>query len=502
MKMKQNYSANPMVAEIGKPQSEFTKADIIKFILDNGIEMVNFRYCGADGRLKTLNFCFSSTEQLDSILSCGERVDGSSLFPYIEAGSSDLYVIPRFRTAFINPFSEVPAIDILCSYFTKDGQPLETAPQYTMQKAHKVLQEVTGCVYETMGELEFYVIMDNVDGKFLTENQRGYHESSPYNKSGDFRAKCMEYIAATGGLLKYGHSEVGNFILGDKIYEQNELEFLPTDVEAAADQLIIAKWIVRTLADEMDVDVTFAPKITVGKAGSGMHVHTRLMRNGANAFVEKGELTSDAYKSIAGYLDLAPSISAFGNTIPASYLRLVPHQEAPTNICWGDRNRSALVRVPLGWSIGAKDMCAIANPLEKPSDADFTQKQTIEFRCPDGSADIYLLMAALAVAVRHGFEMERAVEYAKDRYIAVNIFHDEHKSVVDGLKQLPASCTESAKSLIAQRDVYEKYGVFDKNLIDGVIKGLRSYNDSNLRAELEGNEEAMLALVNSHFHCG
>ncbi len=496
-----NFSANPMVKFLNKEQKNFTKSDIIRYIAENGIEMVNFRYCGADGRLKTLNFTFSSIEHLDVILSSGERVDGSSLFPYIEAGSSDLYVMPRFRTAFLNPFSSIPAVDILCSYFTKDGLPLESAPEHTLLKAHNALKEVTGFNYEVMGELEFYIIMEG-ENKYITENQRGYHESSPYNKSEGFRSECMRMITQTGGLIKYGHSEVGNFTIGDKLYEQNEIEFLPTDLEAAADQLLIAKWIIRSLASEYDVDVTFAPKITVGKAGSGMHVHTRLMSGDSNAFVANGALTDAAYKSIAGYLDLAPSMTAFGNTNPTSYLRLVPHQEAPTNICWGDMNRSALVRVPLGWSVGAKDMCAMANPLETPSTEDFTQKQTIEFRCPDGSADIYLLLASLAVAVRHGFEMENSVEYAKERYIAVNIFHDEHKSITNSLKQLPTSCFESANNLELQREVYEKYGVFSKGLIDGTIAALRKFEDKDIRTELSESEEKMLELVKRFFHCG
>ena len=91
---------NPLVKFLNKPQKEFTKADIIRYVTKNDIEMINFRYAGADGRLKTLNFIINSLEHLDSILTYGERVDGSSLFPYIQAGSSDLYVIPRYRTAF------------------------------------------------------------------------------------------------------------------------------------------------------------------------------------------------------------------------------------------------------------------------------------------------------------------------------------------------------------------------------------------------------------------
>ena len=134
------------------------------------------------------------------------------------------------------------------------------------------------------------------------------------------------------------------------IYEQNEIEFLPVNAEDAADQLMIAKWIIRNLAYKHGYNITFAPKITTGKAGSGLHIHMRIMKDGQNQMLKEGVLSETARKAIAGIMELAPSITAFGNTNPTSYFRLVPHQEAPTNICWGDRNRSVLVRVPLGWA--------------------------------------------------------------------------------------------------------------------------------------------------------
>lgn len=490
---------NPLVRFLGKQTQEFTKRDIIDFIIEHKIEMVNFRYCGSDGRLKTLNFIINDLEYLDTILTCGERVDGSSLFPFVAADCSDLYVIPRFSTAFINPFSETPAIDILCSYYTKDGMPLESAPEYTLRKAHKALKDVTGCEFEVMGELEYYIITP-AEELFTTQDQRGYHESSPFNKTAEFREEAMRMIAQAGGVVKYGHSEVGNFTQDGMLYEQNEIEFLPVRLEDAADQLLVAKWIMRKLAYQYGYELTFAPKITIGKAGSGMHVHTRLMQNGKNAYVDGGKLTDAAYKTIAGMLDLAPSISAFGNQNPTSYFRLVPHQEAPTNICWGDMNRSALVRVPLGWTV-KRNMSDDANGFAQSPMKDYSNKQTIEFRCPDGSADIYLLLASLTVAARHGFEMKDSVEYAKNRYISVNIFDDEHKGICDNLSQLPSSCAQSAERLEAQRDIYEKHGVFSKGLIDGTIAKLRSFEDKNLRQELS-DPKAMLEYVKKFINCG
>ena len=493
-------SPNRLVTFLQKPAAEFTKADIINYIQQNEIRMVNFMYPAADGRLKTLNFVINNASYLDAILTCGERVDGSSLFPFIEAGSSDLYVIPRFRTAFVDPFAEIPTLVMLCSFFNKDGEPLESSPEYTLHKACKAFTDVTGMEFQTMGELEYYVISED-DGLFPATDQRGYHESGPYAKFNDFRTQCMSYIAQTGGQIKYGHSEVGNFMLDGKVYEQNEIECLTVNAENAADQLMIAKWVIRNLAYQYGYDITFAPKITVGKAGSGLHIHMRMMKDGQNQMLKDGALSDTARKAIAGMMQLAPSITAFGNTNPTSYFRLVPHQEAPTNVCWGDRNRSVLVRVPLGWS-AQTDMCALANPLESDSNYDTTQKQTVEMRSPDGSADLYQLLAGLAVACRHGFEIENALAIAEQTYVNVNIHQKENADKLKALAQLPDSCAASADCLQKQRTVFEQYNVFSPAMIDGIISRLRSYNDATLRKDIQDKPEEMLALVSKFFHCG
>lgn len=495
-----NLNPNPVVAYLNKPSSEFTKADIIKYISENGIKMVNFMYPAGDGRLKTLNFVINNEAYLEAILTCGERVDGSSLFPFIEAGSSDLYVVPRFCTAFLDPFAEIPTLSMLCSYFNKDGEMLESSPENTLRKACRAFNEVTGMEFQAMGELEYYVIAPD-SSLFPATDQKGYHESAPYAKFNDFRTKCMSYIAQAGGSIKYGHSEVGNFTIDGMIYEQNEIEFLPVNAEKAADQLMIAKWIIRNLAYKLGLDITFAPKITTGKAGSGLHVHMRIMKDGKNMMLQDGVLSETARKAIAGMMELAPSITSFGNTNPTSYFRLVPHQEAPTNICWGDRNRSVLVRVPLGWA-AKSDMCRIANPLESESNYDTTQKQTVEMRSPDGSADLYQLIAGLAVACRYGFELANALEIAERTYVNVNIHQKENEHKLKALAQLPDCCEDSAECLARQREIFERHNVFSPAMIDGIIKKLRSYGDKTLRKDIEGNQEAMLALVKQYFHCG
>jgi glutamine synthetase len=495
-----SMNPNPIVQYLNKHPEQLTREDLIRYIEDHDIEMINLRYAGWDGRLKTLNFVISSREHLDTILMGGERVDGSSLFPFIEAGSSDLYVIPRYKTAFVNPFSEVPTLDILCSYYDREGNALQGAPENILKKAHDVFKETTGFEYETMGELEYYIISED-DGLFKADDQKGYHESTPFSKWNRFRTHAMKLIAEAGGMIKYGHSEVGNFTKGGFVYEQNEIEFLPTNVEDAADQLVKAKWIVRTLAQQYGVTVTFAPKITVGKAGSGLHIHTRIMKDGENLMTKNGVLSDVAKKSIAGYMELAPSLTAFGNLNPTSYFRLVPHQEAPTNICWGDRNRSVLVRVPLGWSTPS-NMAHSVNPQESGGLVDFSDKQTVEFRCPDGSADIYLLLAGLTVAARHGFEMKDALKLAEKTYVDVNIFDEEHKKKQAQLAQLPASCVDSAENLLEQKAYYTARNVFPEKVLVSLADMLKSHNDKGLIAKIQDDDEKVMDLVTRFFYCG
>lgn len=489
---------NKIVKFLDKLPEEFTKKDIIRFIEQNDIKMVNFRYVGADGKLKLLNFIINDRDYLDRILSLGERVDGSSLFPYIDASCSDLYVVPRYKTAFVNPFCQLPAVDFLCSYFDRNGNPLDIAPENVLRKAHSQLIEKTGMRLEVLGEIEFY-ISSELDKIYTITPQKGYHESHPFAKWEMVRIEAMKHIAEMGGRIKYGHAEVGNIISGDWEYVQHEIEFLPTNLEDAADQVVIAKWVIREVAYKHGLEVSFAPKIIVGHAGSGFHVHSRLIKDNRNQLVDdNGNLSEIALKMIGGLLELAPSLTAFGNNVPTSYLRLVPHQEAPVNVCWGDSNRSALIRVPLGWRrVG--NMAKIANPNETEFYSEEIQNQTIELRSADGSANAYLLFAGIAVATLHGLTNPNSLEISKRLYVDVNV-----GKYLDSLNlpKLPASCYESAEQLNKFRHIYEANGVFPPALIDGIINQLKSFDDLHLSERLFGDGDALLALVKKYLHCG
>jgi len=492
------FNPNKLISFLKKPSSEFTKADIMKFIFENNIEMINFRYAAGDGKLKTLNFVITSESHLDSILTSGERVDGSSLFSFIEAGSSDLYVVPRFETAYLNPFSEFPTVDIFCSFYASDGEPLASSPENILLKADEEFTKNTGLKFKALAELEYYVISTRHD-LYPTSDQKGYHASHPFTNWERIRVEAMRLIAQCGGKIKYSHSEVGCFNTENKYYEQHEIEFLPTSVIEAADMLLVSKWILRMLGDKYGVQISFAPKIGVGKAGNGMHIHMLLEKDGVNIMSENQKLSDTAKKMIAGILDLAAPLTAFGNTVPTSYLRLVPHQEAPTTICWGDRNRSVLIRVPLGW-LNVDGMINKVNPQEPRVEYKFNSKQTVEFRAPDGSADIYMLLAGLVVASLHGLEMENSLAMAEMLYVDYDIHSPENAEIAADFTSLPESCWESAEALNDQLRQFEKHNIFPRGTLMEVMKKLKSFHDIDLSERLYGRNNEIKNLVDKYLH--
>ena len=147
-------------------------------------------------------------------------------------------------------------------------------------------------------------------------------------------------------------------------------------------------------------------------------------------------------------------------------------------------------------------MMTMANPKEQPSHRDWSDKQTVELRSPDGSADLYQLLAGLCVACRHGFEMVDALELAQRTYVDVNIHDAQNVDRLKGLMQLPDSCAASADCLERQRYVFEQYGVFTPAMIDGIISELKAFDDADLRNRVANEPELLQQMVERYFHCG
>lgn len=481
---------NPLVKLLDKPREEFTRADLLQVIEQRQIEKLTFHYTALDGKLKELKLPVVNTDQADRILASGERVDGSSLFKgLVDASLSDLYVVPVYKTAFLNPF-DTTSLDFICRYLTHEGVPAPFALDNILQQAADYFTATTGYKLYALGELEFFLI-HNPDSKiFLASNQQGYHSAAPYVKSGQILDEMVRCISQITGAVKYAHSEVGYIEnvrsnleeIRGKQAEQIEIEFLLTDVVDAGDNLALARWLIRNIAYKYDCVATFAPKLEEGVAGNGMHVHMAVMDQGKNIMTDAdGNLSGTARRAIGGLCHYADSLTAFGNTTSSAYLRLVPNQEAPTNICWSERNRSAMIRVPLGWS-EMKTLGLALNPQDQEEYHDRKGQQTVELRSPDGSAIVYLLLAGITMSAQWGLTNDEALQLADDLKVSGNIFED--RELLKQLPSLPGSCVESAQVILDKRGLYEREDVFPASIIDFVSRILADENDDNINRKL------------------
>ena len=487
------FEPHPFVRLLKKPAADFTCGDLVLAVEQLELRQVNLRYVGGDGRLKTVAFPIDSREHLIQVLMQGERVDGSSIFPGTDTDASDVYIVPRHRTAFLNPFGARPSLDVLCSFYSKDGRPLPYAREQIVRRAAEVLTQETGMVLEAFGELEYYLV-DEAERIYPVEEERGYQESAPFSKGQQVREQVLGHLSAMGIKLKYAHGEVGNILEDERQLVQHEIEFWPAPLEQAADALVVAKWVVREVAYAHGLEVTFAPSVSSDGAGSGLHVHSRLVRDGASAIMGEEGINDTGRRLIAGYLSAAKTLTAFGNTVPTSYLRFTDGDESPDGICWGEADRTGLVRVPLAWGGHVLPaMVAHANPdssetIPEPA----IHPQTVELRLADGSADVHLLLAGMAVAARRGLSDPESLE------LAARLSTADH----DDFEQLPSSCSESADALESERALFEADGIFPSELIDSTIDRLRGYDDAALLKQVAKNDDARAELVRRHWHVG
>lgn len=465
----------------------YTKEDILRLIEDKDIKILNLCHIPEDCHLKTLSFAVKNRDRLDEILEFGERVDGSSLFSYIDPNKSDIYVMPRTHTAFIDSFSAIPTLNILCRYLDEDGKPLEISPEKILQRAEEKLHSSTGITLKALAELEFYLVYKQEEADFQGISEKNYHESAPFTRLGDVRNEILAKLEDLGFATKYGHAEAGKFhSKADYVMEQHEIEFLPQTLTRMAETITIAKWVVRNVCTKYGVFASFAPKVALEHAGNGMHLHLCGTKEDRNVIANsKGNLTAEAKQMIGGILKFANSLTAFGNTIPTSYLRFISRKESPMHICWGAKNRLALVRIPLWWNY---------RNSEETDDC----RRTFEFRGPDPSANSYLLFAGIVVAVHYGLKHPKEASKIAEYLNADNATTKKSRRFA----VLPLSCAEAAESLRRDRKLYEAYGVFPKRVIEGVTKKLESYEDKDMWKKSAGKPDKIEKVLWSYLTHG
>lgn len=456
-------SASVMERVIAKPSKIWTEHDLAHAFVSLDLRQVSLMHVAGDGKLKTLDFVPRDHNHFLQILRYGERADGSSLFPGsgITAGASDIVLRPRIQSAFVDPFSQEGTLAILCSHNARSGEPLPQSPDTIAHKAFDRLWAVAGFELHALGEIEYF-IGHKLTGK-LDERleDRGYHAASPFVFGQELRRRALTILSEIGVPVKYGHSEVGFAGAADDsemTWEQHEIELALAPLPFAADCVALTQWVLRNLAREYEMEISFEPVVRKGHAGSGMHFHMApVVHDQYLSVFESNNIISDfAELLISGLLTNGCSLMAFGNRTPSSFVRLFQGKESPAAVTWGQFNRKALVRLPVTMldSTGAS-----AYP------------ETVEFRLPDGSTNPHLLLAGIAQAACAAHAMSNR------RDLMESLRSDASKG--EAARKIPTNSKEIAALLEKDRATYQAADVFPSSLIDGEIARLNAQSDQN-----------------------
>ena len=280
------FEPHPIVRLLEKPAADFTCSDLVRAVEQLELRQVNLRYVGGDGRLKTVAFPINSREHLIEVLTRGERVDGSSIFQGTETHASDVYIVPRHRTAFLNPFGERPSLRRLVLLLrrrtaspcrTRVARSFAGPPRCSSRRRGRSLR----CSESSSTTSSTWPADDQVRGAAWLPGVGALLQGE------HMREEVLGHLSAMGIKLKYAHGEVGNILEEDWESVQHEIEFWPAPVEQAADALVVAKWVVREVAYGHGLEVDLCPLGQQRRAGSGLHVHSRLVCDGANAIMGK-----------------------------------------------------------------------------------------------------------------------------------------------------------------------------------------------------------------------
>jgi glutamine synthetase len=336
-------------------------------------ELLEARFADMLGRVKAMAIPLSrptaSLEEVagDAAVRQGINVDGSSVTGYAQVENSDLHLAPDPSTIHRLPYDPRRAAAYCDVMQREDRKPVE-ADSRNRLKAVLAKTLKGGQRLEIKPELEFFLLRD--DGP---ADEGRYLDVAPDNQLSERLDDCYRLLTEMGLLVERVHHECAPGQV------EVELDYAP--VVAQADRLVSAKLAIRIMAEEAGLCATFMPKPFAGKAGSGMHVHFRLLDGEENLFrTDGGKLSATGLHFTAGLLEHAAALTAVCNPSVNSYKRLVPNHEAPVFVCWGYRNRSSLVRIPL------------SSP----------EKGALEFRSPDASCNFYLALAAMVAAGMDG----------------------------------------------------------------------------------------------------
>ncbi|GAA3983363.1 type I glutamate--ammonia ligase [Actinomadura viridis] len=454
--------------------------EVLSYIRDEGVRFVDCRFVDLPGKMQ--HFTFPVESFGEGVFTDGLMFDGSSVRGFQEIHESDMLLLPDPSTAVLDPFRQHKTL--ILNFFVHDpltGEPYSRDPRNIARKAQDYLRG-TGiadtCYFGP--EAEFYIFddvrfqtkenagyyyLDSVEGAWNTGREEpggnlgakppykgGYFPVPPMDHYTDLRSEMVAQLLGSGIHVEMQHHEVGTA-------GQAEIDFRFDTLLKTADNLMLYKYIVKNVARAAGKTVTFMPKPIFGDNGSGMHCHQSLWKDGSPLFYDEvgyAGLSDNARYYIGGLLKHAPSLLAFTNPTVNSYHRLVPGFEAPVNLVYSQRNRSACIRVPITGS----------NPKAK----------RLEFRVPDPSCNPYLAFSAMLMAGLDGIKnkIEPAEPVDKDLY---ELPPEEARAI----PQVPGSLDAVLDALESDHDYLLEGGVFTPDLVETYIAMKREFEIDPIR---------------------
>ncbi|MFL5893278.1 MAG: type I glutamate--ammonia ligase [Solirubrobacterales bacterium] len=406
--------------------------DIVARVDEDGVEFIRLWFTDINGQLKSFSV---GREELEHALQDGMGFDGSSITGFNAIEESDMIAMPDPDTYTVLPWrsdgEKGNVARMFCDVLKPGGEPYEGDPRFVMRRALARANDMGFDTFNLGPELEFfYFASDELgpDGVPTILDKGGYFDLTTLDAASDLRRDTVNALKRVGIPVEYTHHEVGP--------SQHEIDMRYAEGLRMSDNAMTYRIVVKEIAAEHGVYATFMPKPLFGENGSGMHTHQSLFSDGKNAFYDESgdhHLSGAAKSYIAGLLRHAREIAALFAPNINSYKRLVPGYEAPVYCAWSQRNRSALVRVP------------VYHPGKE-------QATRCELRCPDPSCNPYLTFAAMLHAgldgIENGYECPEPME--RNLY---ELSHDER--IERGIEQLPETLGEAIE-VLAESDLVRK----------------------------------------------
>jgi len=441
------------------------RSSLIKLIQDEEIEFVDFRFTDPKGKLQ--HTAFSAGQITEDMLEEGVMFDGSSIAGFKTINESDMILQPDPESAFIDPFTAHPTLNIICDVVEPNtGMGYDRDPRSTAKRAEAYLTQSGIADTAYFGpEAEFFIFddvrfqtdmsssfyeIDTEEGPYNSGREYemgnvghrprvkgGYFPVQPVDSLSDIRAEMLQTLSMVGMEPILHHHEVAP--------GQCELGFMFSTMLRTADALQKYKYVVHNVAHTYGKTATFMPKPVAGDNGSGMHVHQSLWKDGKPLFAgnQYADLSETCLYYIGGVIKHARALNAFTNATTNSYKRLIPGFEAPVLLAYSSRNRSASIRIPY-----------VSGPKAK----------RIETRFPDASGNPYYTFAALLMAGLDGIENKIHPGDAMDKNL-----YDLPPEEIKDVPTVARNLREALESLDKDREFLKRGDVFSDDQIDAYI---------------------------------